>query len=75
MIATTLAVLAIFGGSKLEVALLVLGIPVADAFFVLLRRVVNRRSPFAPDRTHFHHRLLDRQFVFENSRGDQGLGR
>jgi UDP-GlcNAc:undecaprenyl-phosphate GlcNAc-1-phosphate transferase len=37
----------------------VLGVPIIDTFYVLLRRVVSGQPPFAPDRGHFHHRLLD----------------
>jgi UDP-GlcNAc:undecaprenyl-phosphate GlcNAc-1-phosphate transferase len=55
----TLAVLAILGSAKVAVALLVLGIPIVDAFWIIVRRVVRRRSPFSPDRGHIHHRLLD----------------
>jgi len=54
-----LAVLSIFGTAKVAAALLVLGVPIIDTFYVLLRRVVQRQPPFAPDRGHFHHRLLD----------------
>jgi UDP-GlcNAc:undecaprenyl-phosphate GlcNAc-1-phosphate transferase len=38
---------------------LALGIPIFDTLFSMLRRYVERRSLFAPDRGHFHHRLLD----------------
>jgi UDP-GlcNAc:undecaprenyl-phosphate/decaprenyl-phosphate GlcNAc-1-phosphate transferase len=55
----TLAVLAILGSAKVAVALLVLGIPIIDTFWIIVRRVAGRRSPFAPDRGHIHHRLLD----------------
>ena len=55
----TLAVLAILGSAKVVVALLVLGIPIIDTFWIIVRRVLARRSPFTPDRGHFHHRLLD----------------
>jgi len=41
------------------VALLVLGVPIIDAFWIIVRRLAARRSPFAPDRGHIHHRLLD----------------
>lgn len=37
---------------------LALGIPIFDALFSMLRRFLERRSLFAPDRSHFHHRLL-----------------
>jgi UDP-GlcNAc:undecaprenyl-phosphate GlcNAc-1-phosphate transferase len=55
----TLAVLAILGTAKVAVALLVLGVPIIDTFWIIVRRVSERRSPFSPDRTHIHHRLLD----------------
>lgn len=38
---------------------LALGIPIFDTLFSMLRRFLERRSLFAPDRSHFHHRLLD----------------
>lgn len=56
---TMLAVLSIFGTAKVPTALLVLAVPIVDTFYVLVRRVLQRRPPFAPDRGHFHHRLLD----------------
>lgn len=55
----TLAVLAILGSAKVAVALLVLGVPIIDTFWIIVRRLLNRRSPFTPDRSHIHHRLLD----------------
>ena len=58
-VGTMLAVLSIFGTAKVAAALLVLGVPIIDTFYVLLRRVIQRQPPFAPDRGHFHHRLLD----------------
>ncbi len=41
---------------------LALGIPIFDTLFSMLRRFLDRRSLFAPDRNHFHHRLLDLGF-------------
>jgi UDP-GlcNAc:undecaprenyl-phosphate GlcNAc-1-phosphate transferase len=38
---------------------LALGVPIFDTFFSMLRRFLERRSLFAPDRSHFHHRLLE----------------
>jgi len=38
---------------------LALGIPIFDTLFSILRRFLERRSIFSPDRHHFHHRLLD----------------
>ncbi len=55
----TLAVLAILGTAKIAVALLVLGVPIIDTFWIIVRRAVAGRSPFTPDRGHLHHRLLD----------------
>ena len=55
----TLAVLSILGTAKVAVALLVLGVPIIDTFWIIVRRLANRRSPFTPDRGHVHHRLLD----------------
>ncbi len=44
----------------LAVPFLALGVPVFDtAFAVVRRRLLDRRSVFAPDRGHLHHRLLD----------------
>jgi UDP-GlcNAc:undecaprenyl-phosphate/decaprenyl-phosphate GlcNAc-1-phosphate transferase len=54
-----LAVLSILGTAKVVVAMLVLGVPIIDSFWVIVRRLSNRRSPFSPDRGHIHHRLLD----------------
>jgi len=43
-------------------ALWLLGIPLIDTVTMMLRRVFKRRSPFAPDREHFHHILLHAGF-------------
>jgi UDP-GlcNAc:undecaprenyl-phosphate GlcNAc-1-phosphate transferase len=55
----TLAVLSILGAAKVAVALLVLGVPIIDTFWIIVRRLSQGRSPFTPDRQHIHHRLLD----------------
>jgi UDP-GlcNAc:undecaprenyl-phosphate GlcNAc-1-phosphate transferase len=55
----TLALLSILGTAKVAVAMLVLGVPIIDAFWIIVRRLAARRSPFSPDRGHLHHRLLD----------------
>ena len=46
------------GSVALALPLLALGIPVADALFCMVRRALERRSVFAPDRQHIHHRLI-----------------
>jgi UDP-GlcNAc:undecaprenyl-phosphate GlcNAc-1-phosphate transferase len=55
----TLAVLSILGTAKVAVALLVLGVPIIDTFWIIVRRIRSGSSPFTPDRGHIHHRLLD----------------
>lgn len=54
-----LAVLSILGTAKVAVALLILGVPIIDTFWIIIRRIVSGSSPFEPDRGHLHHRLLD----------------
>lgn len=54
-----LAVLGILSYGKLGTALLVLGIPMTDAIYTLIRRIGKKRSPVWADRGHLHHRLLD----------------
>jgi UDP-GlcNAc:undecaprenyl-phosphate GlcNAc-1-phosphate transferase len=36
-----------------------LGVPIFDTLFTMLRRFLERRPLFSPDRGHIHHRLLD----------------
>ena len=43
--------------------LLLLGLPIVDTVAVMLRRALAGRSPFASDRSHLHHRLLDLGFA------------
>lgn len=40
--------------------LLLLGLPIADTIFAVIRRTLAGRSIFAPDQGHIHHRLLAR---------------
>lgn len=44
------------------VPLLILGLPIFDTLFAIIRRVLTGRSPMSPDRGHLHHRLLDMGF-------------
>ena len=41
------------------VPFLVLGLPIFDTCFAILRRLARGQSPMAPDRGHIHHRLID----------------
>ncbi len=59
LVGYSLAVLSILGAAKIAVAALVLGVPIIDTFWIIVRRIAARRSPFAADRGHIHHRLLD----------------
>jgi len=55
-----LAVLAIVSGAKVATALLVLGVPIFDALWVVINRLINKKSPFLAGLEHLHHRLLKR---------------
>ncbi len=44
------------------VPFLILGLPIFDTAFAILRRVLSGRSPLSPDRGHVHHRLMDMGF-------------
>lgn len=44
------------------VPILMLGLPIFDTLFAIIRRVLTGRSPMSPDRGHLHHRLLDMGF-------------
>lgn len=53
-----LAVLAILSGAKLATVIFLLGIPILDAIFTVIRRLKNHQSPLIGDGQHLHHRLL-----------------
>ncbi|MFQ9860334.1 MAG: MraY family glycosyltransferase, partial [Evtepia gabavorous] len=44
------------------VPFLMLGLPLFDTCFAILRRLAKGQSPMAPDRSHVHHRLIDMGF-------------
>lgn len=54
-----LGVLAIISGSKVATALLIMGIPILDVIWVILRRIFYRKKISFADRKHLHFRLLD----------------
>ena len=62
------AVLTIFLVERVNTALspalplLLLGVPILDTIWVVALRLVSGQSPFAPDRRHLHHQLLDLGF-------------
>ncbi|MFX3622954.1 MAG: glycosyltransferase family 4 protein [Ectobacillus sp.] len=40
------------------VPIIILGVPVFDTTFAIIRRIVNKKPISAPDKSHLHHRLL-----------------
>ncbi len=55
----SLAVLAIFSGTKIATALLVLVIPIIDFLWVIGERIRNHKSIFKPDKNHLHYKLME----------------
>lgn len=53
-----LGIVSITSSVKLATAILVMGVPTADAFFTITRRVISKKSPFWHDKGHLHHLLL-----------------
>jgi len=54
-----LGVLAIISGGKIAIALLIMGIPILDVAWTILRRLFSGQNPFkSADKKHLHHRLL-----------------
>lgn len=53
-----LGVASILTSAKLATAILVMGIPTFDAFFIIIRRILAKQSPFKGDKKHLHHILL-----------------
>ena len=41
------------------VPFLILGLPMFDTLFAIIRRLAHGQNPMAPDRGHIHHRLID----------------
>lgn len=41
------------------VPFLILGLPIFDTMFAIIRRISHGQNPMAPDRSHVHHRLID----------------
>lgn len=51
--------------SRIAFVLAVLAIPVADTLRVMFVRIINKKSPFLPDKNHLHHILI--QYGFPHS--------
>ncbi|OGJ51514.1 hypothetical protein A2335_02055 [Candidatus Peregrinibacteria bacterium RIFOXYB2_FULL_32_7] len=59
-----IAVLAVLSGAKIATTALVLGFPLLDFVWTILRRVlVEKKSPFKGDLKHLHHRFIKAGFT------------
>lgn len=54
-----LGVLSVLSFGKVGTAVLILAVPMLDAFYTIVRRIHSGHSPFRGDRGHLHHRLMD----------------
>ena len=52
---------------NLMLVLLILGIPVIDTLSVIVQRIIKGRSPFAPDKNHLHHKIMNIGFYHSES--------
>jgi UDP-GlcNAc:undecaprenyl-phosphate GlcNAc-1-phosphate transferase len=44
------------------IPLSIFGLPIGDTAFAFIRRILNGKNPFSPDRGHIHHKLIDMGF-------------
>ena len=49
--------------TSLFVPLMILGIPILDTLFAIIRRLLKHQAPFSPDKEHIHHQLLGMNFT------------
>ncbi|MFD1953928.1 glycosyltransferase family 4 protein [Paenibacillus thailandensis] len=68
----SLATLSMLGFKQVTIVsfvtpLLVIGVPLSDTFFAIIRRKLNNRPIFEPDKGHLHHRLRDLGFSHRRS--------
>lgn len=54
-----LAVLAILSTTKVGTLMVVLGVPLIDTGYTIVRRIISGKSPVWGDRGHLHHKLYD----------------
>ena len=54
-----LGILSILSTTKVGTLMVVLGVPLIDTGYVIVRRILSGRSPVWGDRGHLHHKLLD----------------
>ncbi|RCX14328.1 UDP-GlcNAc:undecaprenyl-phosphate GlcNAc-1-phosphate transferase [Anaerobacterium chartisolvens] len=48
-----------YAAIAIAIPLLVLGLPLFDTSFAIIRRIINKKPIMEPDRGHLHHRLID----------------
>jgi UDP-GlcNAc:undecaprenyl-phosphate GlcNAc-1-phosphate transferase len=48
---------------SLVIPIIMLGVPISDTFFAIVRRLLNKQPPFSPDKSHLHHCLLNVGFT------------
>lgn len=48
---------------SLIVPIIILGVPISDTFFAIIRRIVHKKPLSAPDKSHLHHCLLNIGFT------------
>jgi len=48
---------------SLVIPIVMLGVPISDTFFAIVRRLLNKQPPFSPDKSHLHHRLMSIGFT------------
>ncbi|WP_010286884.1 glycosyltransferase family 4 protein [Kurthia massiliensis] len=52
---------------SLVIPIVMLGVPISDTFFAIVRRLLNKQPPFQPDKSHLHHRLLSIGFTHKQT--------
>lgn len=63
-----LGVLAIISGAKIATTLLVMGVPILDVVWVIIRRLFwEKKSLTSADRKHLHYRLLDAGLTYRQT--------
>lgn len=63
-----IAVLSLLGFKNITIIafvipVMMLGVPISDTFFAIVRRIRNKQKISSPDKSHLHHRLLDLGFT------------
>lgn len=52
---------------SLIVPIIILGVPISDTFFAIIRRIVNKQPISVADKSHLHHCLLDLGFTHKQT--------